>query len=125
MGNEAYISRETGAVYYASDTDSPDDEVPDDLDDLDRYVAVPHKNDLSLGRKLALRFAAQEVPERYERVEGFFRAKGAYARFKDLLESEGLLDQWYNFEAVATERALREWCAENDIEVLRTGSESA
>ena len=76
------------------------------------------KNDLDLGRPLALRFVARELPEQAERVGEFFRHKGAYARFKDLLESEGLLEKWYNFEAESTEKALRDWCAENDIRIV-------
>jgi hypothetical protein len=36
---------------------------------------------------------------------------------KDLLARTGALEQWYEFEARAREKALREWCAENSIEV--------
>ena len=65
-----------------------------------------------------MRFVTQELPDQADRVGGFFRHKGAYARFKDLLESEGLLEKWYNFEAAASDRALRDWCAENDIQII-------
>jgi hypothetical protein len=51
-------------------------------------------------------------------VDGFFRHKSAYARFKDVLESEGLLEKWYNFEAEFTEKTLRDWYAENDIRII-------
>jgi hypothetical protein len=44
--------------------------------------------------------------------------KRAYARFKDLLESDGLLEKCYNFEATASDRALRDWCAENDVQII-------
>ena len=47
----------------------------------------------------------------------FFRGRGAYARFKDLLGGRGMLDQWYDFEAKAVERALKTWCDLNSIEV--------
>jgi hypothetical protein len=53
-------------------------------------------------------------------VAQFFRHRGAYARFKDLLASEGSLDKWYAFEAESTERALRDWCTSNDISVTET-----
>jgi hypothetical protein len=118
MENAAYISLDTGAIYWTSEFNPLDEEVPDDLETSDRYIAIPHKNDLDLGRPLALRFTAQELPAQADRVGGFFRHKGAYARFKDLVESEGMLEQWYKFEADATERALREWCAENDIQIV-------
>ena len=116
--NNAYICVDTGAIYWTSEVNPIDEEVPDDLDTSDRYIAVPHKNDLDLGRRLALRFVAQELPDQHERVEGFFRHKGAYARFKDLLEAKQCLEKWYNFEAASTEGALRDWCAENGIQIL-------
>jgi hypothetical protein len=77
-----------------------------------------HKNDLDLGSDLALRFAAAELPGQYNTVAQFFRHRGAYARFKDLLASEGIPDKWYAFEAESTERALRDWCTANDITVI-------
>ena len=118
MENAAYISLDTGAIYWTSESNRLDEEVPDDLETSDRYIAIPHKNDLDLGRSLPLRFVAQELPDQAERVAGFFRHKGAYARFKHVLESEGLLEKWYSFEAEASERALRDWCAENAIRLV-------
>ena len=70
-----------------------------------------------------MRFVAEEMPDRYAQVEGFFRHRGAYARFKELLAAEGRLDKWYAFEAESTERALRNWCAENDIQVVESDDE--
>lgn len=124
MEHNAYISLDTGKIYWVSDVDPVDEDVPADLETSDRYIALPHKNDLGLGRNLALRFAAQERADLYERVEGFFRRKGAYARFKQLLEAEGVLEKWYKFEAESTERALKEWCAENDIQIREGDAES-
>jgi hypothetical protein len=37
---------------------------------------------------------------------------------KDLLAAHGVLDKWYAYEKDATDRALREWCGENGIEIL-------
>jgi hypothetical protein len=121
MEHSAYVSLDTGEIYWTSDfNDTLGDDVPDDLETSDRYLAVPHKNDLDLGRRLALRYVAQELPARYDQVEGIFQRQRAYSRFKDLLESEGVLEAWYVFEADAVERALRQWCAENGIEILET-----
>jgi hypothetical protein len=46
-----------------------------------------------------------------------FSAKGAYASFKDLMDRNDVLAQWYNFEAKAEEEALRMWCSLNSIEL--------
>ena len=121
MEHNAYVSLDTGKVYWTSDlNDAFDEEIPDDLETSDRYLAVPHKNELGLGRSLALQFIEKELPERYDQVEGFFRRQGAYARFKDLLEHKGILELWYSFEADSVERALRQWCAENGLEILES-----
>jgi hypothetical protein len=116
MENSAYVSLDTGAIYWVSESNPVDEEeLPDDLETSDRYIAVPEKNELDLGNDLALRFVEEELSERYETVAGFFHRRGAYARFKDLLVAEGCLEKWYAFEAESTERALRGWCEANGI----------
>jgi hypothetical protein len=121
--HRAFISLDTGAIHWISETSSIDEEdLPDDLETSDRYIAVPHKNDLDLGNKLALRFAEEHLPHRYASVESCFRHRGAYARFKDLLAAEQCLDKWYAFEAECTERALRDWSAANQIHLVENGS---
>jgi hypothetical protein len=85
----------------------PEEDVPEDLEESDRYLTVPHKNELDLGRNLALSFIAEEIPDDYNTMAGFFRRKGAYSRFKRLLEARGKLQRWYDFENRATEEALR------------------
>ena len=125
MEHNAYISLDTGQIYWTSEMNPMEDDLPDDLGTPDRYIAIPHKNDLDLGRTLALRFVGQELPERYARAEEIFRHKDAYARFKQLLESRRVLQNWYKFEAESVERALRDWCADNDIRIIEEDDESS
>jgi hypothetical protein len=116
--HRAFVSLETGAVDWISETNPiEEDELPDDLDTSDRYIEVPHKNDLDLGNHLALRFTQEQLSHRFTTVEAFFRHRGAYARFKELLSSEGCLEDWYAYEAEATTQALRDWCAANEIQL--------
>ena len=126
MEHRAYLSLDTGAIYWISETNPIDEEdLPDDLDTSDRYITVPHKNELDLGNTLALRFVEEQLPDRYANVEDFFRRRGAYARFKELLAAEGCLDRWYAFEAESTERALRDWCKANEIHLGENGSQQS
>ncbi|RQR48106.1 hypothetical protein DIE19_33630 [Burkholderia sp. Bp9126] len=119
MEHHAYVSLETGQVWWSSDfSDTCDEDLPEDLETSNHYLAIPHKNELDLGRSLALRFTAEQLPARYDQVEGFFRRQGAYARFKDLLEREGVLERWYAFEVDSVEKALRQWCADNGLDIL-------
>jgi hypothetical protein len=116
--HRAYISIDTGTIYWISELSPTDEELPDDLEESDRYLAIPHKNDLDLGSHLALRFAAAELPDEYARIQGLFRHRGAYARFKELLAADGQLEKWYAFESASTEKALKGWCADHSVDVI-------
>jgi hypothetical protein len=117
MENSAFVSRKTGATHWASDVIELEDELPEDIEDGSIYLAVPHKNDLDLGKQSALRFAEKHLPESSATVAGFFRQRGAYARLKDLLERKGILEAWYEYESQAVEQALRGWSDENGIQL--------
>lgn len=114
--NYATIDKETGEAFYVSEY-GDSDELPEDIEDNEKYIEVPRKNELDLGRILVFDFVAAHLPDQSDRVQGIFRKKGAYGRYKDLLDSMGKLQAWYDFEQRATEAALREWCRDNDIEL--------
>ena len=116
MEHRAYVSLDTGKVHWISELNPVDEEeTPDDLETSGRYLEIPHKSELDLGRELALRFVEERLPDQYNRVADIFHRRGAYRQFKELLAAQGRLEQWYAFEAEATEQALREWCQENNI----------
>lgn len=115
--NAACISRTTGAVFYASLGGDVEDELPDDYEDASLYWTVPHKNDLDLGSRLAYRFADERMPEFRREVHDIFRRRGAYARFKALLQRVRLLDAWFEFERAETESALLAWAREEGMTV--------
>ena len=113
----AFVSRLTGVVHWSSSTIELDEELPEDIEDGRVYVAVPNKHDLNLGNNLALTFTEDLLADSYQTVANIFRQRGAYGRFKDLLERKGLLQAWYDFEAKKTELALREWAAEEGLSI--------
>ena len=114
-GNAAWVCRDTGEVLCHSDEFDEFGPVPEDVDDAERYVPVPDKRDLDLGKPLALEFTRTHLPDCYEQVRGIFSHRGAYARFKDLLERHQSLDVWHQWETEQARQALRAWCADNDI----------
>jgi hypothetical protein len=122
----AWICLDTGKVYLRSpEVGLGDEDLPADIDSSDRYLAVPTQHDLDLGRPLALAFAAEELlPDDYETVAGLFQRRGAYSRFKDLLQARGLLAKWYEFENRSTAEALLAWCAEHGIQPVEGSPES-
>jgi hypothetical protein len=113
--NSAILCRETGEIFYISELFGSEDELPEDIEDPDKYISIPHKSDLGLGKALAIEFTSQYLPEEIGRVYSIFSRKGAYSRYKDLLEKKGFLDKWYRFEDDRQKAALKEWCRENEI----------
>ena len=108
--NSAILCIKTGQIFYISDF-GDSDELPEDIDDdTDKYIEIPHKNELDLGKPLVLEFLIMYLPDSVEKVNSFFRKKGAYSKFKDLIDAKGLLDKWYAFEEEEQNKALREWC---------------
>ncbi len=114
--NSAILSRETGEIFYVSEY-GESDEMPDDVDDFDKYIRIPHRYDLDLGKALVFDFVSRHLPDALQEVDIIFNRKGAYARFKQLLESKGMLDQWHEYEDRRQKTALREWCQEHGIKV--------
>jgi hypothetical protein len=74
-----------------------------DIDD-EKYIAIPDKIELDLGKPLVLGFAREFLPDDYGEVCQIFSRSGAYRRYKDLLMRRGAL------ERVLTDERLTEKC---------------
>ena len=84
FGNAARVCRETGAVHTRSDWDEELEALPEDIDDAQKYVALPTPRDLDLGRRLVMSFAAERLGDRYDDIAAIFSRKGAYRRIQGL-----------------------------------------
>lgn len=116
--NQAFLDKETGKVYYYTDSGDNFEELPEDLDESDKYIEIPCKNDLDLGRNLVFDFAVQHLPDDANYIQDMFRRKGAYSQFRNFLEHKGAIKKWYDFENEQVEKALREWCALYGVELV-------
>lgn len=114
---QGYICKVTGKTYFYSEFGDNEEELPEDIDDEEKYLAIPYKNDLDLGRELVFEFIQEYLPSAYENVRSMFRSKGAYTKFKVLIENAGSTEKWYQFESKRIEQALREWALAQDIEI--------
>jgi uncharacterized protein UPF0158 len=118
--HRAILCRISGKIYTHSDF--PDfaelnDELPHDIDDEAKYIDIPDKRELDLGKPLALDFVDEFLPRDSGEVRQLFSRRGAYRNFKALLARRNALDRWYQYESEATEKALRDWCRSNEIEL--------
>lgn len=115
--NRAFLDTQSGKIYWQSEHGGLEEELPEDIDD-EKYLAIPDRRELGLGKPLVLEFARQILPDHYDDICRIFSRSGAYGRFKDFLERKRALDRWYEFSNAAEEAALREWCRENSIELI-------
>ena len=117
--NEAFLCRQTGKIHWRSALLDPDefDELPDDVEDETKYIAIPETQELGLGKPLALDFAREFLRNDFDEVRYMFSKRGAYRKFRALITRRNALERWYDFESKATERALRDWCELHSIAV--------
>src|ERR1051325_9572181 len=101
--HEAVLCRKTGKFFWLTDVEEDIEAWPDDADDEEKYLAIPHKKELALGTPLVLVCARQFLPDEFDEVRRIFAKRGAYALFKDLLQRKKALDRWYDFENKAPE----------------------
>ena len=115
----AYVCRQSGEAYYQADEmySEPLDELPDDIEDATKYVRLPDKRDLNLGKPLVLAFVREFLPGDFDDVRYSFQKRGGYSKFKALLARRRAIERWHAFENEATEQALREWCKEEEISI--------
>ncbi len=122
---EGYWGRlESGKIHLATE-DEEIDEIPETAYESDDWIEVPDFRDLGCGRDLVFDFVARQLPSEADRVYGIFRSSGAYGRYKDLLDSRALLDEWFGFENSRREEAIRAWCREIDMELTEDGNDRA
>lgn len=114
--HRALLDRETGDVLLQSEL-SGLDEFPQVID-AGRYLFLPTRGELHLGKTLVIAFVEAHVPDAVLAVLEMFSRKGGYGRFKAFLDDRKLVDQWYEFEGKATERALRAWSRNNGISLV-------
>jgi hypothetical protein len=114
--NTALYDPVTGEIYIHSEM-LGEGTIPEDLD-WETCTQIPHPNELELGRNLVFLFVAQRLPEKGDFVTRLFKKRGAYGHFKQLLNTLGLLEAWYEFEDAALRNALRKWCQENEIAIM-------
>ncbi len=114
--SNAILCKETGKIFYESEY-GDEDEIPEEIFEDDGCIEIPHKNALDLGKNLVFEFVEENLPNEFDQVRHIFRKKGAYARFKDLLDEKDLLEQWYEYESEQQIKALHEWCDENEIKL--------
>jgi len=82
--HEAFLCRRTGKIYWRSDSsdDLNEEEMPDDVEDEEKHIAIPGKRELDLGKPLVMDFAREFPPNDFDEVLYMFSNRGAYKKFR-------------------------------------------
>ena len=81
---QGFVCRKPGKIYLrAGEFGHPlpdEDQLPEDLDENEQYVALPNKRQFDLGKPLVLDFARQFLADDFEEVRRIFSKRGAYGQ---------------------------------------------
>src|SRR2546430_12758739 len=83
--HQAFLCKQSGQIYWHSELaelDEPEGELPDDIEDDEKYLAIPDKRELDLGQPLALDFARQVLPRDFDRGSANVRQERRLRQFQ-------------------------------------------
>jgi len=86
------------------------------LDNQDDYLSLPEKYDFNEYRIIEKFIARVVIPNQSEILSQSIYGKGAFRRFKTVLEKLGLVDEWYKYRGQKLREFVEFWCKENKID---------
>lgn len=112
-----WLDRESGELIFVSDG-VPEDELPADLEDNPRYLAIDPL-DSSEGFRVMEDFVAGLDDERLAaRLDSALRQRKPFRNFKNVLHYHpAAREAWFAFEHAAQAEQARRWCDEQGLEV--------
>ena len=114
----AWFNRKTGELWTCGDGIWGPQEPAEDLNQSPDFVPAPNSHDLRLGVPLAMDFAYARLPDQVEEIRALFHRKGGWRNFRTLIARQNVEQEWFAWQDAATEKALREWAAEEGFEVI-------
>jgi len=86
------------------------------LENPDDYLSLPEKYDFNEYRIIEKFIARVIVAKQSEMLFQSIHGKGAFRRFKAVLEKLGLTDEWYKYRGQKLREFVEFWCRENKID---------
>lgn len=119
-GFSAYYDRTDDKVVFLSDLEELKEETElrelIDSDEVGRFVFISRETCCNEDWDNLARFISTVEDEKErELLSEAISGKGAFRRFRTMVERLGLLDRWYLFKDDLLDRRAREWCEENDV----------
>ena len=98
------------------DTDLDNERLEDEIDENpERYLSLPTKFDIH-DYHIMEEFIRTLKGERANNLEHAIQGRGAFKRFKDMVDSMGILGQWYDFQTKYYRKLAITWCQDHRLE---------
>jgi hypothetical protein len=86
------------------------------LETPDDYLPLPEKYDFNEYRIMEKFISRVIISKQSEMLSQSIKGRGAFRRFKTMLERLGLLDEWYKYRGQKLREFVEFWCKENEID---------
>ena len=116
ISSTCYFNKETNDILWQWDynkeysTYKEEDEANDNIINMFDYF---YKNDYDIMQDFI--DTIEDINLR-EKLYYATRGRGAFSRFRYIIESNDLLDDWYKYKDEKYKTIAKEWCVDNNIE---------
>lgn len=114
-----FLDLETGESVFLADeliTGLLNEGMEDDIDENpDRYIRLPTKFEIH-EYHIMEEFIWTLQEEKANKLEYAIQGRGAFRRFKDMVNRMGIAQQWYNFQSEYYKKLAVEWCKGHQVE---------
>ncbi|MBU5316165.1 UPF0158 family protein [Clostridium bornimense] len=81
----------------------------------ENYISLPEKYDINDYSIMENFIYSIEDKSTKEKLLSLISGKGAFRRFRDFVENNDLIDNWYKFKEESYKQIAIEWCKSNNI----------
>lgn len=116
-----FLDLETGESVFLADelvTGLDNEGLEDEIEEnLERYLRLPTKFEIH-EYHIMEEFIWTLKGDRADKLEHAIQGRGAFRRFKDMVDRMGISQQWYDFQAEYYRKLAIEWCQEHGLEYI-------
>lgn len=114
-----FLDLETGESVFLVDelvTDLDNEGLQDEIEEnMERYLRLPTKFEIH-EYHIMEEFIWTLNGETAEKLECAIRGRGAFRRFKNMVDRMGISQQWYAFQADYYRKLATQWCRDHGLE---------
>ncbi|MDO4466289.1 MAG: UPF0158 family protein [Bacillota bacterium] len=110
---QTFYEISTGKIHYVFAY--MDEEVLEEMEDSDDFIALPDKNDIHEYRLMEDFIRMVKDEEAKEKLHRSIRGKGAFRRFKEKVCILGLQKEWFDYRDQKYREIAQDWCMKYDI----------